>query len=78
MLDMADFSLFEEEISRIYSDIETELIDAVIRSLISGRNLDAGDWRLRKLSSMGDFRRNLQRRISRLMQRIWRRPSRIS
>lgn len=67
MLDMADFSLFEEEISRIYSDIETELIDAVIRSLISGRNLDAGDWRLRKLSSMGDFRRNLQRRISRLM-----------
>ena len=68
MLDMADFSLFEEEISRIYSELETELIDAIVRSLISGKDLDPNDWRLRKLSSLDGFRRTMQGRISRLMK----------
>lgn len=68
MLDMADFALFEEELSRIYSELETELLDAITSEIISGRTLDAESWRLRKLARMSSFGRRLQQRISRMMQ----------
>ena len=69
MLDMADFTLFEEEISRIYAELETDLLAYVVRMIQEGGlPADPDTWAVRKLDSMMNLRGKLRREISRLMQ----------
>ena len=70
MLDMADFSLFEEEISRIYAELETDLLRYVIEQIQEGGlNADPNTWAVRKLDHMMGLRGGLRREISRIMQK---------
>ena len=69
MLDMADFSLFEEAISRIYAELETDLLAYVVHMIQTGdRGVDPNAWAIRKLDNMSNLRGRLMREISRLMQ----------
>ena len=69
MLDMADFALFEEEISRIYSELETELISFIVKELSKGKGFnDVSEWATWKLGRMTGLRGRLKARISSLMQ----------
>ena len=70
MLDMADFSLFEEEISRIYAELETDLLRYVIEQIQEGGlNADPNTWAVRKLDHMMGLRGGLRKEISRIMQK---------
>ena len=66
MLDMMDYEALEVEISRIYGEIETELIVYLVRKLRSGVTLDPDDWRLRKLRGMGTFEKDITALLDRL------------
>lgn len=69
MLDMADFILFEEEISRIYAEMETDLIAYIVRRLKAGGiGPDADSWAVRKLGAISGLRDGLMREIVRLMK----------
>lgn len=69
MLDMADFSLFEEEISKIYAELETNLLAYVVHMIQTGDlPADPNTWAVRKLDHMMNLRGQLRREISRLVQ----------
>lgn len=55
MLKDKDYRELENSISRIYSDIETNLVRRICRWISSNpdKTLDPEDWRLRKLSGLG-------------------------
>ena len=66
MLDMMDYEELEAEISRIYGDIETELIVYLVRKMRSGADLSPDDWRIRKLRGLG----TMEKDIAALLQRL--------
>lgn len=69
MLDMADFVIFEEEISRIYAELETNLLEYVVHMIMKGDlPADPNTWAVRKLDNMMNLQGRLRQEISRLMQ----------
>lgn len=55
MLTPRDYRVLEREISRIYAEVETDVIKRVCRWLAknNGEVVDMDDWRLRKLNQLG-------------------------
>ena len=66
---MADFSLFEEEISKIYAELETNLLAYVVHMIQTGDlPADPNTWAVRKLDHMMNLRGQLRREISGLFR----------
>lgn len=71
MLTDREYRQLEWEISRIYSDIESDLVHKVCRYLSRNEgDIDIGDWRLRKLSGLGIMQKDIDRMLTTDTQRI--------
>lgn len=66
MLSSSRIHGLEEEILRIYGEIEADLIASLSRKLATGYDLNINDWRLDKLSQMGSVRGSLESRLKTL------------
>ena len=66
MLRLTDYAFFEEELSRIYAEIETEIVTYLAKRIHWGQMPDPSSWRIGKLADIDAVRKGLGTILARL------------